>query len=226
MQDTIDIKEYFSILKRQWKIVTVIVLVSTIFSVYINFNVLKPKYESNITLIVNNVSNNNEMNITSDIIGATRDLAVVYSEIITSRAVLEEVINNLHLNLTYDQIRDMIKVSTIKDTQIINISVENHNPTVARDIANSIPIAFSKKVNSIFNSNSVKVIDQAVKSKTPVKPRKIINISITTILSIIVGLFIVFLIEYMNTKITEPEDIEFILDIPILGVLPYEKNLK
>ncbi len=131
MQDTIDIKEYFSILKRQWKLITVIILVSTISSLYINFNVLKPKYESNVTLIVNNVNNNNKTNITSDTMGVTRDLAVVYSEIITSRVVLEKVINNLHLNLNYDQIIDMVKVSTIKDTQIINISVENHNPTVA-----------------------------------------------------------------------------------------------
>lgn len=223
MKDTIGFNDYFIILKKRKKIIVSIILLFIILSAIINYKVIKPKYESNTTLIVNGINTGKGNDMTSDDMGVTRDLAVVYSEIIKSRTVLEEVINNLKLNISYEEIKDMVEVETINDTQIINIVVQNSDPVIAKNIANSIPRVFASEANRIFNINSVEVIDKAIKPELPIKPNKMINMAIATILSVFVGIFTSFLLEYMDTKIIDPEEVELILDIPILGVLPDEK---
>ncbi len=70
------------------------------------------------------------------------------------------------------------------------------------------------------------MIDSAIESKVPIKPKKIINISISVILATLVAITIAFLIDYMNTKIIRPEDVERLLGISILGVLPDENKIR
>ena len=124
--------------------------------------------------------------------------------------------------MDYEDLEKSIKVSQVKDTQIMSITVQSTNPKIARDIANSIPTVFSKEVKRITKANSVEVIDKAITPENPVKPNKTINIAISAILGFIVGVFIVFVLEYMDNKIKSPQDIEKYIDLPILGVIPNE----
>ncbi|EPZ59962.1 chain length determinant family protein [[Clostridium] sordellii ATCC 9714] len=189
----------------------------------ISFFVLSPVYEANTTLIVNTEQNKSTNNmITGDQLAVTQKLTLTYGEIIKSRSVLNSVIKKLDLNMDYEDLEKSIKVSQVKDTQIMSITVQSTNPKIARDIANSIPTVFSKEVKRITKANSVEVIDKAITPENPVKPNKTINIAISAILGFIVGVFIVFVLEYMDNKIKSPQDIEKYIDLPILGVIPNE----
>lgn len=222
MEETIDLREYLAIIKKKAWIIAAITAVTTFVSAFLSFFVLSPVYEAKTTLIVNTDQKNDDT-ITGDEFSVTQRLAVTYGEIIKSRTVLEPVIEKLGLDISYDDLSKMVTVSPVKDTQIINISVQDTNPLKAKDIANSIPEVFTKEVKRITKANSVEVIDNAVEPLSPIKPNKLMNVLIAFVLGIMIGLFVVFLIEYMDNKMKTPQDVEKHLDLPILGVIPKEK---
>ncbi len=222
MEETIDLREYLAIIKKKAWIIAAITAVTTFVSGFLSFFVLSPVYEAKTTLIVNTDQKNDDT-ITGDEFSVTQRLAVTYGEIIKSRTVLEPVIEKLGLDISYDDLSKMVTVSPVKDTQIINISVQDTNPLKAKDIANSIPEVFTKEVKRITKANSVEVIDKAVEPLSPIKPNKLMNVLIAFVLGIMIGLFVVFLIEYMDNKMKTPQDVEKHLDLPILGVIPKEK---
>lgn len=222
MEETIDLREYLAIIKKKAWIIAAITAVTTFVSGFLSFFVLSPVYEAKTTLIVNTDQKNDDT-ITGDEFSVTQRLAVTYGEIIKSRTVLEPVIEKLGLDISYDDLSKMVTISPVKDTQIINISVQDTNPLKAKDIANSIPEVFTKEVKRITKANSVEVIDKAVEPLSPIKPNKLMNVLIAFVLGIMIGLFVVFLIEYMDNKMKTPQDVEKHLDLPILGVIPKEK---
>jgi len=226
MEETIDLREYFGIIKKRFWIIALITIVAASVSAGISFFVLQPVYQANSTIIVNTDNNEQSQMITGDQFTVTQKLAVTYGEIIKSRTVLEPVINNLKLGSTFEELSEQITVSPVKDTQIIGISVQDTNPKKARDIANEIPKVFTGEAKRITKANNVEVIDKAIVPDSPIKPNKLMNVAIAAVLGVMIGLFVVFLIEYLDNKIKTPQDIEKHLGLPILGVIPNEKLAK
>ena len=161
--------------------------------------------------------------ITGDQFNVTQKLAVTYGEIIKSRSVLDDVIKNLKLDDRYEDLAKNVTVSPVKDTQIISISVQDTNKEKARDIANEIPKVFKKEAKRITKANDIQVIDKAILPQNPIKPNKMMNMAIAAVLGAMIGLFVVFLIEYLDNKLKTPQDIEKHLGLSVLGVVPNEK---
>ena len=228
MEETIDLREYFAIIKKRFWIIAIITVVATVVSGVVSFFVLSPVYEAKTTLIVNTESANPEQQniVTGDQLNVTQKLAITYGEIIKSRSVLEPVIKELKLDTTYEALSKIINVSPVKDTQIIAITTQDANPKKAQDIANSVPQIFTDEVKRITKANSVEVIDAAVEPINPIKPNKVMNVAIATVLGAMIGLFVVFILEYMDKKIKTPQDVEKHLGLTILGVVPNEDTVK
>ena len=222
MEETIDLREYFSIIKKRSKLIVIITLIAMIVSAIVSFFMLSPVYEANTTLIVNKNESSESQTMTGDEFNVTQKLAVTYGKIITSRTVINEVIKDLKLDMEYGELSKSVNVSAVSDTQIISITVQDTNPKKAMDIANAIPKIFTEEAKRITKANGVEVIDTAVLPQSPIKPNKVMNVAIATVLGLMIGLFVVFLLEYMDTKIKKPEDIEKHLGLPILGVVPKE----
>lgn len=222
MEETIDLREYFGIIKKRFWIITLITVIATAISGVISFFVLKPVYEAKSTLIVNTEKYEGSQVITWDQISVTQQLAVTYGEIIKSRTVLEDVIKNLKLDDEYKDLVKNVTISPIEETQIISISVQDTNKARARDIANEIPKVFAEEAKRITKANDVQVIDEAILPKEPVKPNKIMNILVAAVLGMMIGLFVVFLIEYLDNKLKTTQDIEKHLGLNVLGVVPTE----
>lgn len=200
MEETIDLKEYFQIIKKRAWIIVLITSVAVIVSAIISFFVLSPVYESNTTILVNSDKAPGTDVITTDQINVSEKLAVTYGEIIKSKSVLNEVEDSLDLNCGYEELSDKVNVSSINKTQIISVSVQDTNPKRAAEIANAIPTAFQQEVKRITEANDVKVIDKAVVPNQPIKPNKATIIAISAILGIMISLFIIFLLEYIRPK--------------------------
>ena len=223
MEETIDLREYFGIIKKRFWIIALITTIAIVVSGAISFFVLTPVYEAKSTLIVNTEKNEETQMITGDQFNVTQKLAVTYGEIIKSRSVLDDVIKNLKLDDKYEDLAKNVTVSPVKDTQIISISDQDTNKEKARDIANEIPKVFKKEAKRITKANDIQVIDKAILPQNPIKPNKMMNMAIAAVLGAMIGLFVVFLIEYLDNKLKTPQDIEKYLGLSVLGVVPNEK---
>ena len=221
-EEVIDLREYLSIIKKKWFIMAILCVVCVAASTVYSFFIAKPVYQAETTLIVKTEKTEGTNTVTSDQIKTTQQLAVTYGEIIKSRKVLDNVIKNLDLDESYGQLSGKISVSTVSDTQIIKVSVQDTNKSNAAKIANEIPKVFAKEAIRIADANGVEVIDKAQTPVNPVSPNKKMNILIAGVLGVMIGLFIIFIIEFLNTKIKTPQDIEKELGLPLLGVIPEE----
>ena len=110
MEETVDLREYFGIVKKRFWIVALITIIAVVVSGVISFFMLKPVYEAKSTLIVNTEKNEETQMITGDQFNVTQKLAVTYGEIIKSRSVLDDVIKNLKLD---DEYGDLVKNVTV-----------------------------------------------------------------------------------------------------------------
>ena len=221
MEEAIDLSKYFFVLKKKMWLICLSAIVCGAISGLVSFFVLEPVYEANTSLIVNKeVENETTQMTTTDDLNYVQKLAITYGEIIKSRTVITSTIEKLKLDMTYEELEDIISVSNVLDTQIIKISVEHKNPVLATKICNTIPEIFTKEVQRISKASGVEVIDKAIVPEEPIKPNKIMNIAIAMLLGVMVSVFVICLTEALNTSIKEPKDIEEKLGIPVFGVVP------
>jgi capsular polysaccharide biosynthesis protein len=151
-------------------------------------------------------------------------LAETYSEIIKSRRVASRVIDEMNLDISYEGLRNITEVSLVRDTEFINIKVQNPNPEQARDIANKLAEVFQEEVVEIMNVDNVKILDKAVTPTSPIKPNKMMNIAIAGVLGLMLSVGLVFLIEFLDKTIKTPEDIERYLNLSIIGAIPHNEK--
>ena len=221
MEETINLREYFFILKKKMWLIGLSAIVCGAISGLVSFYVLEPVYEANTSLIVNKeVESETTQMTTTDDLNYVQKLAITYGEIIKSRTVITSTIEKLKLDMTYEELEKIISVSNVSDTQIIKISIEHKNPVLATKICNTIPEIFTKEVQRISKASGVEVIDKAIVPEEPIKPNKIMNIAIAMLLGVMVSVFVICLTEALNTSIKEPKDIEEKLGIPVFGVVP------
>jgi len=196
--EEISLKQIFEILRKRAWIIVAITLTAIFIATIINFFLIKPVYESNTTIMVGKPRNRivDENNpITYQEIQTNRLLVSTYREIAKSRTVLEEVIKDLNLDISIGQLREKVDVSLVKDTEIIQIKVQDHDPETAANLANTIASAFSKQVIRIMNVENVQVLDEAIPQFSPVKPKKTMNIAISLVLGAMLGIFVAFILE-------------------------------
>lgn len=219
-----DLKEILDIIRNKILMITIITVIVSIIGGCITFFVLSPVYETNATVLVNKDKTNNENNITGDDLTVNQKLALTYGEIIKSRKVLSKVIRELDLDITVKELSEKISVSTINETEIINITVEDTSKSQVYKIANKIVEIFTQDVEQIVSGVKFELIDKPIEPQDPVRPNKIINIAMSVIIGLMTGILITFLLEYLDDNIKSESDIEKILELPVIGVIPDEKQ--
>lgn len=143
-----------------------------------------------------------------------------YKEIITSRDVMKDVIDNDGVSMTPEELSKMIAVIIPADTRVISIAVTNNDPQAAKDLANSVRDVASEKIKSVTKVQDVTPLEKAAMPTSPSSP----NIKRNTLVGILFGAFltIVTLIvgEVVDDRVKRPEDIEELLGMTLLGIVP------
>ncbi|MHB8126285.1 MAG: YveK family protein [Desulfitobacteriaceae bacterium] len=229
MEQEIELRQYWEVLRKRWLIVVIIPLIAALTSGVISFFILKPVYQASTTLIVGKKASESTLNagqmLDYSVLMANQQLAKTYVTIAQSRTVEQNVIMNLNLSLTVGGLDRLIAINPVKNTEILEIQVSNTNPEMAASIANTMAQEFSKAVIEIKKVDSVSIVDKAVTPTSPVKPNKKLNVLIAFVVGLMASVGLVFLLEYLDNTIKTTHDVENILGIPVLGLIPnYETN--
>lgn len=216
----VGLREYFQIVRKRVWIIVLATAIAVSLSGILSYYVLQPIYEAFTTLIVSKPSDEEAIIQYSDVL-LSQKLVKTYGEILKSRNVSNQVIENLRLNISSEQLKQKVTITPVNDTEIVQIKVMDINPELAQSIANELAEVFIKDVKRIMNIENVQVIDRAEIPLEPSKPKPRLNMIIGGVLGIIVGLGIIFLLEYLDNTIKTSDDIEKYLALNVLGTIPY-----
>lgn len=227
-KDKIEI-DVLQMLKVLWKRKLIIVLAAIITGGiafgYSSF-VVKPEYTSTTRIYVVNRNQGDKPGLTNQDLQAGSYLVKDYREIILSQDVLEKVVAEQKLHMDAKTLARKVRVTVPADTRIVSISVRDGVPEEASRIANALREVAAEKIIAVTRVSDVTTLEEARPALSPSSP----NIRRNTILGVGAGagliIFVVLLVELLDDRVKRPEDIEEVMHISLLGVIPNLEKLK
>ena len=213
----IEVFEYFKN-KLVWIIASILVVL--VLGNIFTFATRVPMYRSNTTILL--VGSNEQVN--QNDVSLNNNLVATYSEIIKSRRVLSQVINNLDLDYTVSELSSNISVGTKTGTQIITVSVSDSNSKRAKDIANEVSKVFAADVKELYKLDNVTIIDSAIKAAAPYNLTYAKDNVIYFAIGLVLSCGVIFVMFYFDTTIKSADSIEEKLGLTVLGVVPEERR--
>lgn len=219
--EEISLLEIYYIVKKRIGLIIALLIFAVLVSGLVSYYVLDEVYEASTTLMVGKPKDyleNNKIEYNELLIN--QRLVSTYGELVKTRKVADRVVSNIDLPYSSSVLREKLRVSLVKDTEIIRIAVTDQDPELAATIANETAQVFMESVKDIMRVENVQVIDLAQAPTSPIQPRPMMNIAISAVLAVMLGIFITFLIEFLDTTIKTPEDVEKHLGLAVIGSIP------
>ena len=216
--ETIDLKDLFDYYKSKLGVVILFVVLVGILGCLYGLFIQKPMYKSSTSIVLISEDKDNSQ-LTYNDVSVNQNLVSTYSEIVKSKRVLGQVINNLNLNYTYGTLSDNIEVSSVTGTQIIKITVTDENSKTAMKVANEIGKVFAKEIPELYNISNVNILDTAevVPSAYNVNITK--QSAIFLLAGLVLGLGVVFVMYYFDRSVKNTSQIEDKLKLPVLATV-------
>ena len=225
--EEIDLKELFEYVKNKLGLIIVITVGICLLGCIYGLVFQKPMYKSYTTVILGSNATSSSQTITQTDITINRNLVDTYAQIVTSRRVLDQVINELNLDISYESLKSKISVSAVNNTEIIKINAEDNDAIKAKNIANITANYFKKEIVDLYNMNNVNILDEAIQEKNPYTINITKQIIVYFMIGLILAIGIVFVVFYFDRTIKSAEQVEQKIKLPILGsVEEYQKGGK
>ena len=180
---------------------------------------IQPTYTSTTRIYVVNQATDNK-NLSAQDLQAGTYLVNDYKEIITSNDVLSEVIKDEKLNLSEAELSKMVSVNIPTDTRLISISVKAKTGQNAQVLANKVREVASKKIKTVTKVEDVTTLEEAKLPSSPSSPNIKRNVLLGAILGGFVAIVAVLVREVLDDRIRRPEDVEDVLEMTLLGIVP------
>ncbi len=219
--ETIDLREIIFLLRNNAISIVASALVCALLGFLVTTFLITPQYEASATMIVNSQQNQSAANITNDMITTAKNLVTTYGIVVKSDTVLQQVIDQLNLDMTYEELQSKVAISAVDSTQVMRIAVQDANPAQAKAIVGKIVEIAPEIVRAAVEAGSVKVISDARVGDEPVSPNKMMNTAIAGLLGLALSVGAIFVKEMLNNTFKNDDDIQRHLGFTVLGVIPY-----
>jgi len=220
MNETISLQELFSILRKSlWRILA-LTIVAALISFAVSTYLIKPTYQADTQILVTPKKQENDM-IDAAQVQSSVTLVNTYRVIIKSPAILEKVqaeVDNAPNSI--GALNSMITVESEQNSQVINVTVQNTDAALASNVANSVAKVFSEDITELMNVDNVKVLSVSGIPTAPVSPNILLNTAIAAVVGFLLGVGLAFLREVLDRRIRTEEQVQQILDLPVLGSIP------
>lgn len=219
----IDLKEIaYLILDKIWIIICTIVI-CTLLAIIGTKLFVTPKYQSTTKLYV--ISRQDSSKITSQDLATGTQLTKDFQILVKSRPVTEQVIAELNLNMTHEQLVGCITVNTPEDSRVLEITVTYSDPYTAKKIVDALGNVSALKMVSILEMEKANIVEMGNIPLEPISPNTLKNGIIGGIIGGFIIVAVYLLIYFLDDTIKSNEDIEKYLGLTILGSIPFEEEL-
>lgn len=229
--EQIDIKRMIEIVLDRIVSIVVITLVFGLISFALSKYFITPKYESSITMYINNRRSttsidqeNVETKTLSSDITASQQLVPTYIEMLKSNNVLQTVSDTVEKTTgevyTVNKLKGMIEAEAVSNTEIIRVSVRVVDAAIAREIANTIADVAPEKIQNFIERSDVRIIDRAKISTSPVTPNVRNNTILGALLGLVLSISFILLRELFDVRVKAADDLVMKFQYPVLGSIP------
>lgn len=222
-EQTIDISALWLVIKKKMNVIIIVTLLITMIAGIATFFLIEPKYTSTVAVFINDVkttsSGGTESQTVNDI-NMYQKLVETYSAITKSRTVAEDVIAELNLDISVGELQGMISSSAKGNTQFLNISITSNDREQAYKIANQMALSLKSVSKELRGADIVQTLDAANVPNSPSSPNLKMNIAIGFMLGLMVSVFGVFILEFLDKTVKDSSNIIDGLGLTFLGSLP------
>lgn len=220
-QDTIDLLELFYVLKKKILLILMAALIGgCVAGVYTQF-FMTPVYSSMSSILV--LSKETTLTSLADLqLGAS--LTSDYTVLIKSTPVLEQVIENLNLDTTVEELKNQISINNPTDTRILEITVQDTDATMAKKVVDEIANVSSDYIGDKMEVVPPKVIEVGKIATVRTSPSVKKNIMLGFLLGFVACAGIIVVYAVMDDTIKTEEDIEKYLGVSVLAKVPDRKD--
>lgn len=221
----IDLREVFILLLSKAWLIALVGMLTAIIGFVLSAFVIAPTFESTSKIYILNKQQENTVTYSDVQLGT--QLTKDYAQLITSRLVLEKVIEDLNLteineDIDYEAMLGKVEVTTPTDTRILSITVTDTDPVLAMEIANSVREAAAVHIKNVMDIEAVNVVETANLPMEKAGP----SIMKWTLIGGCIGAFlvmaVVLLIFFMDDTIKNSDDVEKYLGLSTLALIPLD----
>lgn len=218
----IDLKELFLVLLNKWHLILSSGLLCALIGLVCAMFVIPEKFESKTSIYIYNQQTEN---VTYTDLQTGSTLTKDYEVLVKGRTVLESAVEKLGLDLTYEEINDMVSVNVPASTRIVEISVQTTDPYLSRDIADAVREISSKNIAEVMGVDAVNVVEKANLPEEKCSPSVTKFILIGGMLGVVLACGVAVVMFLLNDTIRTQDDVEKYLGLSTLGVIPMDETL-
>ena len=212
--------ELLQIIRKHLKLCIALPIIFALATAVFSFVALANTYTASVSMYVLANSSETQANTTlSTDLSASQMLTNDVSQLIQSERVLNQTANQL--GMTEQELEKYdVEVTSSTTTRLITIEVTGDTPNSAAAIANGLANTTNTVAQEIMDIEAVNVIDQAATPDKPSGPPRTLYVAAAFLSGIFVAVAIVVVMDMVNTRIRKPEEIEELLEIPVIGKIP------
>ena len=214
----IDLVEVFYLLWSKLFFIILFFVLGAVVAFAATFFLVTPMYSATSRMYILSSSSNSVVNLSD--LQISSNLKADYKELLTSRELLEEVVEDLNLDYTYDQLAKLITISNPTDTRILNVTATTPSPQLSADIANELANQAKIYLPGIMKSEEPSVFEAAVVPTKKSSPSYMKNTLIGGLLLSLLYCAIVIVRYLMNDTLVTPDDVYDAFGIQPLATIP------
>ncbi len=222
----LNLKEIFNIFWSRKIQMLIIVAIFVVIGIIYSYVYVVPKYQAETQLILVNSTNSNnssveDLGVTTTEITLNQKLVATYSTLIKGKNILDEVINNLGIDISANELKNNITVKSVNSTEIISITVTDYDPVQAKNIANELASVFTQRVaKEIYNIDNVHIVYEAEEPTAPYNVNHTKDLFMFGLIGVIVAIGYAIVLNMLDTTIKSKEEVEKSTGMLVLTTLP------
>ncbi len=220
MSERINIVEISKLFLSHWWRIALAAVAGAVVAYGISAYYIIPTYSSRGSLYVTNNAMQRSQNVNLTDIATSQQLALTCIELLTSDTFLTSVQETSKLPYTLNEIKSMVTLKPMNETEIIEVRVQSHDAEHSQILVSAVLEGAQEEITRIIQAGNVKVIDEAKLPTAPSSPNVVQNVAIGFLLGAIISMGLVFMIDVFDSRIKIEGDLMEVRELPLLGVIP------
>lgn len=213
----IDLSELFKLIKKHLKLIIIFMLIGVIVAGSYTTFMIDKKYSSQGTILLKAQVVDGTVDSTQ--LNSNNSMIANYIKLLQGNNIQDKIAKNL--DISTGLVRGALQISNTEDTQIIEIGAITTDPGLSKRIVDETISVFTETVKEMLDISNIIIVDNAEINTSPVSPSIKKNMMLGAVAGVVISLGYILLAYLLDSKIKNDETAEQVLDLPVLGAIPY-----